>query len=137
MAEDPGVDPTATATVRRPEPVGVPRATSGVRASEPPAGRWDPGARYRPSLLARIPGAPPHGDPLEAGPQRASLPGRLFRGPAVREAVFDRPVWTGHGRPASLRARNAAELSDAVERYRRGALSTTGLVRAVGHALAA
>jgi hypothetical protein len=69
-----------------------------------------------------------------------ALPGRLFRGPATRRPVFERPVWTpasSYRRAPDLTARSAAELVDAVERYRRGALDTTGLVRAVGHALAA
>lgn len=116
---------------------GVARATSGVRPPAPPAARWDPGARYRRSLLAPAGGPEAADAPGELAP-RWALPGRLFRGPAPRKAVFDRPVWTpGVGRPAALKERSAAELAAAVERYRRGALSTTGLVRAVGHALAA
>jgi hypothetical protein len=136
----------------------VPRTSTGVRPPAPPTLRWDPGARYRPSLLARSPrpaasepaaseGARP-GDARPAGatpedatpedahrppavvPPRPHLPGRLFRGPARRTAVFDRQVWS----PGPARR---AQLADAVERYRQGAIDTAGLVRAVGHALAA
>ncbi|MCL1870501.1 MAG: hypothetical protein FWF90_08855 [Promicromonosporaceae bacterium] len=101
----------------------VQRARSGVR-KEVPTMRWDPGARYRPSLLAgrRTP------------PEPARLRGRLFRGPARRAAVFDRAVWDP--REPLLSPRAAAQVADAVERYRRGDLRTTGLGRAVGHALA-
>lgn len=62
------------------------------------------------------------------------LAGRLRRGPARRTAVFDRDVW----RPetAGVRPHVAEALTVAAERYRRGAVSTSGLVRAVGHALA-
>ncbi|WP_425953643.1 hypothetical protein [Xylanimonas sp. McL0601] len=112
---------------------GVHRATSGVRPPEASAPRWDPGARYRPSLLART-AADAAAPGAEAGPARF-LPGRLFRGPARRTAVLDRDVWAAE--PRRPRARSAADLADAVERYRRGALDTAGLVRAVGHALAA
>jgi hypothetical protein len=70
--------------------------------------RWDPGARYRAPMLR----------PTEV----EHLAGRLVRGPAVRTAVFDRPVWRadlGHGGVA----------------YRRGVVDTSGLVRAVGRVL--
>ncbi|ACZ30789.1 conserved hypothetical protein [Xylanimonas cellulosilytica DSM 15894] len=130
----------------------VHRTTSGVHPPEPPAARWNPGVRYRRSLLTRTtasivpaPGAAtPSTDaaaPLAPGERAASwaLPGRLFRGPAARKAVFDRPVWAPYpgGSQAPPPQGHSAELADAVARYRRGALSTTGLVRAVGHALAA
>lgn len=114
---------------------GVPRTTSGVRPPEPPSARWDPGARYRPSLLSETPVDDDVAAP--AAYESWALPGRLFRGPAQRKAVFDRPVWSPRpGRARGPRERSAAELADAVERYRRGGLSTTGLVRAVGRALA-
>jgi hypothetical protein len=82
-----------------------------------PAPRWDPGARYRTSTL-RTADAP-------------RLAGRLVRGPAVRTAVFDRPVWRadlGHGGVATA-------VGSIVAAYRRGAVDTSGLVRAVGRAL--
>lgn len=116
------------------------RAPSGVQGPPPP--RWDPGARYRPSALAgRRDDAAPHGAagrpavPAVVRPAaHAPLPGRLYRGPARRTAVFDRDVWRALPDPP----RPVAEaLARAVERYRAGAIDTTGLVRAVGHALAA
>lgn len=89
-----------------------------------PAPRWNPGARYRPSALAGLP-------PLEVDVE--PLPGRLFRGPARRTAVFDRDLWqgnrAGHGHVADA-------LAAAAQRYRTGGLDTSGLVRAVAHALA-
>jgi len=52
-------------------------------ARERPDLRWDPGARYRPSVLA---GA----KVTDVAPR---LTGRLHRGPATRTAVFDRDLW--------------------------------------------
>lgn len=54
---------------------------------ERPDQRWDPGARYRPSVLA---------GGLRAGarPVVPRLDGRLRRGPARRVAVFDRALWS-------------------------------------------
>jgi hypothetical protein len=85
-------------------PVRVP---SGVQPPPPPAPRWDPGARYRPSLLARTRG----------------LPGRASRGPGVRTSVRDRDA-------------RATAVSGAAERYRRGLLDTSGPAQAVGQVLA-
>ena len=96
-----------------------------------PGPRWNPGARYRPSVLVAEPraaGAAP-GD----GPAGDHLPGRLFRGPARRTAVFDRDLWQ-HRRAPHPQVADA--LAAAAERYRSGGLDTSGLVRAVGHALA-
>ncbi|PZR52806.1 hypothetical protein DNL40_10625 [Xylanimonas oleitrophica] len=129
----------------------VERTPSGVRPPTPPAVRWDPGARYRPSRLTApahcletraqtlpagaAPGAlSPAGAGQDARTAPAHLPGRLFRGPARRRAVFERDLWQP-APPRSL-ARSAA-LAEAVDRYRLGVLDTTGLVRAVGHVLAA
>jgi hypothetical protein len=91
-----------------------------------PAPRWNPGARYRPSVLAALPPEPvaAPGEPL---------PGRLFRGPARRTAIFDRDLWQP-GRAGHAHVADA--LAVAAERYRNGGLDTSGLVRAVGHALA-
>ncbi|WP_277210323.1 hypothetical protein [Isoptericola croceus] len=91
-----------------------------------PDQRWNPGARYRGPMPAR-----------QKATATATVPpvsGRLRRGPARRTAVFDRDVW----RPelAGVRPQVAEALAAAADRYRRGAVSTTGLVRAVGHALA-
>ncbi|WP_407317840.1 hypothetical protein UQW22_14715 [Isoptericola halotolerans] len=89
-----------------------------------PDQRWNPGARYRAAMPAR----------RQATATTPPLAGRLRRGPARRTAVFDRDVW----RPetAGVRPQVAEALSAAADRYRRGAVSTSGLVRAVGHALA-
>jgi hypothetical protein len=79
--------------------------------------RWDPGARYRAPMLR----------PTEV----EHLAGRLVRGPAVRTAVFDRPVWRadlGHGGVATA-------VGTVVAAYRRGVVDTSGLVRAVGRVL--
>lgn len=85
---------------------------------------------------ARVNGMPlpsPAGDEARVvGPT-----GRLRRGPARRTRVFDRDIWRGSARSARD-ARDLTEaLTEAVHRYRQGAIDTTGLVRAIGHALAA
>lgn len=98
-----------------------------------PQQRWDPGARYRPSVLA--PAAQGARGAVPATPDRPR--GRLVRGPARRTAVFDRSVWQsrgGHPHPHPRRAGEA--LASALECYRSGVLDTSGLVRAVGRALA-
>ncbi|MFC8799322.1 hypothetical protein ACFT2C_16430 [Promicromonospora sp. NPDC057138] len=136
------------------------RETSGVRSPAPkmPTLRWNPGARYRASRLADrpalpassapVPGAtaagpaghppvppPPVPAPPVAGPP--PLAGRLYRGPARRTGVFDREIWY----PAARSSRVPRDVSDAlvraVERYRMGSISTSGLVRAIGRAHAA
>lgn len=112
---------------------GVVRATSGVRTVTEPEVRWDPGARYRASRLARSPRPETCAvvtrtpDPLPGW----TLKGRLFRGPARRTAVFERPVWQPHPH----RSGPATAISDAVARYRAGTLDTAGLAQAVGRAL--
>lgn len=105
-------------------PVRIP---SGVLPPSPPASRWDPGARYRPSQLARPPrprtsaGA---GAPVPTGaPRPDRLPSRTVPSPDRRSAVLDREA-------------RATAISGAAERYRRGLLDTGGLVHAVGHVLA-
>ncbi len=96
-----------------------------------PQQRWDPGARYRPSMLAGT-----RHDGATAAPATPARPrGRLVRGPARRTAVFDRSVWQVRGVPAGRRRAGEA-LASALECYRSGALDTSGLVRAVGRALA-
>lgn len=87
--------------------------------------RWDPGARYRPSVLA------PTGHLAGAGEPTVHLAGRLRRGPAVRTAVFDRPVWRADVGHAGL----ATALGAVVAAYRRGVVDTSGMTRAVGRVL--
>lgn len=78
-------------------------------ARQRPHPRWDPGARYRPSVLAGLPSLKPA--PTAPAPATSRLAGRLRRGPATRTAVFDRDLW------------------HPVQHV------TTGLVRVVGRAL--
>ncbi|MFD6178064.1 MULTISPECIES: hypothetical protein [unclassified Isoptericola] len=83
--------------------------------------RWDPGARYRPSVLAGLPSLRPAAvapAPTAASTSSTSstsstprLAGRLRPRPLTRTAVFDRDLW----RPVQH--------------------VTTGLVRVVGRAL--
>ncbi|MFD6141506.1 hypothetical protein [Promicromonospora sp. NPDC060271] len=143
------------------------RETSGVRPTKPavPTLRWNPGARYRTSHLADhpeadapetppVPAPPVPGPPAPvpappappappalpaAGPVPAppALAGRLFRGPARRTAVFEREIWYPVNRSAHVPRDVSEALVAAVERYRKGSISTSGLVRAIGRAHAA
>ncbi|MFI9486278.1 hypothetical protein ACIG47_07785 [Promicromonospora sp. NPDC052451] len=129
------------------------RAATGVRptARTLPTLRWDPGARYRASRLAARPAGtapapaapvPPVPAPFQPSLQPSfqappPLAGRLFRGPARRTAVFEREIW----HPATRSARVPRDVGDAllraVERYRTGSISTSGLVRAIAETHAA
>lgn len=135
------------------------RETTGVKPTKPavPTLRWNPGARYRASRLAdhpvadapqvaqvAAPQAPvpaPPGPPAlpAAGPVPAppALAGRLFRGPARRTAVFERDIWYPVARSSHMPRDVSEALVAAVERYRKGSISTSGLVRAIGRAHAA
>lgn len=132
-----------------------------------PTLRWNPGARYRASRLADqhpvadapqvapvpappappavasvaapVPGPPappalPAAGPVPAPP---ALAGRLFRGPARRTAVFEREIWYPVTRSSHVPRDVSEALVAAVERYRKGSISTSGLVRAIGRAHAA
>ncbi|MCF4120825.1 hypothetical protein L1785_07520 [Antribacter sp. KLBMP9083] len=155
-AHAPVPPPPAPAAPPVTAPAAPVRAPAGVRRSEESdlASRWNPGARYRSSRLAalrdaesvvaaaaraaRAEGGPVHLGPAPAvGPTEPRLAGRLYRGPARRTRVFDRDIWRATARtPRS--ARDISEvLAEVVTRYRQGAIDTTGLVRAIGHALAA
>lgn len=154
-----------TDTAERSDAPAPRRETSGVKPTKPavPTLRWNPGARYRASRLAdhpvaeapqvahvpappaAVPGPPapvpaPPGPPAlpAAGPVPAppALAGRLFRGPARRTAVFEREIWYPVTRSHVPRDVSEA-LVAAVERYRKGSISTSGLVRAIGRAHAA
>ncbi|MFD2024784.1 hypothetical protein [Promicromonospora aerolata] len=155
----------AAGSVELPDAPAPRRETSGVRSTRPPVPglRWDPGSRYRASRLANrpVPQPPPAGPaapaaagPLPAAPSSAAAPvpppptpppppappalaGRLFRGPARRTGVFEREIWYPVT-PSSRVPRDVSEaLVAAVERYRKGSISTSGLVRAIGRAHAA
>jgi len=86
-----------------------------------------------------VPGPPVAGPPVPLPPVAGPPPlaGRLYRGPARRTGVFDREIWY----PAARSSRVPRDVSDAlvraVERYRMGSISTSGLVRAIGRAHAA
>lgn len=148
---------------RADDPTGaVRRESTGVRgvAPVPPALRWDPGARYRASLLAGrpltasgadvgqvhaadVPGGPGAvpavpGPPVPLPPVPGPpLAGRLFRGPARRTAVFDREIWRPEPRSSRVPRDVGDALLRAVERYRTGSISTSGLVRAIAETHAA
>ena len=81
--------------------------------------------------------APPHSAPAHPVTGPPPLAGRLYRGPARRTGVFEREIWY----PAARSSRVPRDVSDAlvraVERYRMGSISTSGLVRAIGRAHAA
>ncbi|MFJ3406905.1 hypothetical protein [Promicromonospora sp. NPDC090134] len=129
------------------------RATSGVRSTAPrtPTLRWNPGARYRASQLANqpvpvppaplpsapLPPVPPPPGPVPPVPPPPALAGRLFRGPARRTAVFEREIWYPSARSSRVPSDVGEALAAAVERYRKGSISTSGLVRAIGSAHAA
>ncbi|MGI5191514.1 hypothetical protein ACQEVI_25470 [Promicromonospora sp. CA-289599] len=135
------------------------RETSGVKPAKPavPTLRWNPGARYRASRLADHPvadapqaapvPAPPAPVPAPPGPPTLpaagpvpappALAGRLFRGPARRTAVFEREIWYPVTRSSHVPRDVSEALVAAVERYRKGSISTSGLVRAIGRAHAA
>ncbi|MEV0952653.1 hypothetical protein [Promicromonospora sp. NPDC050249] len=157
---------TATDTAEPADASAPRRETSGVKPTKPavPTLRWNPGARYRASRLADhpvadapqvaqvpappapVPGPPapvpaPPGPPAlpAAGPVPAppALAGRLFRGPARRTAVFEREIWYPVTRSSHVPRDVSEALVAAVERYRKGSISTSGLVRAIGRAHAA
>lgn len=143
---------SVTDTAELPDAPAPRRETSGVQPTKPaiPTLRWNPGARYRASRLADHPVAtapqhppvpPPPAPPAlsAAGPVPAPPPlaGRLFRGPARRTAVFEREIWHPVTRSSYVPRDVSEALVAAVERYRKGSISTSGLVRAIGRAHAA
>jgi hypothetical protein len=143
---------SVTDTAELPDAPAPRRETSGVQPTKPaiPTLRWNPGARYRASRLADHPVAtapqhppvpPPPAPPAlsAAGPVPAPPPlaGRLFRGPARRTGVFEREIWHPVTRSSYVPRDVSEALVAAVERYRKGSISTSGLVRAIGRAHAA
>jgi hypothetical protein len=157
---------TGTDTAEAADAPAPRRETTGVKPTKAavPTLRWNPGARYRASRLADhpvadapqvapvpappapVPGPPapvpaPPGPPAHpaAGPVPGppALAGRLFRGPARRTAVFEREIWYPVTRSSHVPRDVSEALVAAVERYRKGSISTSGLVRAIGRAHAA
>ncbi|MCP2265359.1 hypothetical protein ACFQHV_02070 [Promicromonospora thailandica] len=90
-----------------------------------------------PGPAGQVPPVPMPPAPLPPVPAPPPLAGRLFRGPARRTAVFEREIWY----PATRSSRVPRDVSDAlvraVERYRSGSISTSGLVRAIAETHAA
>ncbi|PUB26190.1 hypothetical protein C8K30_106279 [Promicromonospora sp. AC04] len=125
----PSVSPAQTPPVPAP-PVPAPPAPAS--SAPAPAGAADaPTPQPTGPLTGHGPVPPP---PVPAPP---ALAGRLFRGPARRTAVFEREIW----HPVARSSRPSRDVSEAlvaaVERYRQGSISTSGLVRAIGRAHAA
>jgi len=75
--------------------------------------------------------------PMPPVPGPPPLAGRLYRGPARRTAVFEREIWHPTTRSSRVPRDVGDALIRAVERYRTGSLSTTGLVHAIARAHAA
>lgn len=84
-----------------------------------------------------VPPAPPVLPAAGPVPAPPALAGRLFRGPARRTAVFEREIWHPVTRSSHMPRDVSEALVAAVERYRKGSISTSGLVRAIGRAHAA
>ncbi|MEU4388769.1 hypothetical protein [Promicromonospora sp. NPDC023805] len=112
-------------------PQGTSVQVTSVQA--PPAAAPVPGP---PAPVPAPPGPPalPAAGPVPAPP---ALAGRLFRGPARRTAVFEREIWHPVSRSYHVPRDVSEALVTAVERYRKGSISTSGLVRAIGRAHAA
>ncbi|WP_275003581.1 hypothetical protein [Promicromonospora iranensis] len=106
-------------------PIPAPTAGPPVHAPvpQPPA-----------AAQGAVPPPPPGPGPVPAPP---GLAGRLYRGPAKRTAVFEREIWHPVARSARVPRDVSEALVAAVERYRKGSISTSGLVRAIGSAHAA
>jgi hypothetical protein len=109
----------------------VAEAPQAVQVPAPPAPVPGP-----PAPVPAPPGPPalPAAGPVPAPP---ALAGRLFRGPARRTAVFEREIWYPGTRTSHVPRDVSEALVAAVERYRKGSISTSGLVRAIGRAHAA
>ncbi len=125
-------------------PSASPAQTPPVPAPPAPASSVPASSVPVPALAADTstpqPTSPPTGPgqvPMPPVPAPPALAGRLFRGPARRTAVFEREIWYPVAR-SSRAPRDVSEaLVAAVERYRKGSISTSGLVRAIGRAHAA
>lgn len=123
----------------------VPPAPSpGVTAQAPPAPSAPPVAPPPPPPPPPVPQAPPAGHGAAAGatvhapiPAPPALAGRLYRGPARRTGVFEREIWYPVAQSSRVPRDVGEALIAAVERYRKGSISTSGLVRAIGRAHAA
>jgi hypothetical protein len=121
LADHPVADARQVAQVPAP-PAPVPAPPAPVPAPPAPV----PGPPAPPAL--------PAAGPVPAPP---ALAGRLFRGPARRTAVFERDIWYPVTRSSHVPRDVSEALVAAVERYRKGSISTSGLVRAIGRAHAA
>ncbi|MFI8523689.1 hypothetical protein ACIGB8_04565 [Promicromonospora sukumoe] len=117
----------ATAAAAVPVPAAPAQQVPGPQGALPPVPL--PPVPLPPVPLPPVP-APPAGAPQP-------LAGRLFRGPARRTAVFEREIWYPATRSSRVPSDVGEALVAAVERYRKGSISTSGLVRAIGSAHAA
>ncbi|MGW2091217.1 hypothetical protein [Promicromonospora sukumoe] len=113
----------------------APVPTPPVPAQQVPG----PQAGMPPVPMPPVPLPPVPLPPVPAPPAGAPQPlaGRLFRGPARRTAVFEREIWYPAARSSRVPSDVGEALVAAVERYRKGSISTSGLVRAIGSAHAA
>ena len=115
-------------------------AAAYVPVPAPPA-QQVPGeqAAMPPVPAPPVPMPPVPAPPVPAPPAGAPQPlaGRLFRGPARRTAVFEREIWYPAARSSRVPSDVGEALVAAVERYRKGSISTSGLVRAIGSTHAA
>jgi hypothetical protein len=109
-----------------PQAAPVPAPPASVPGPSAPAPAPVPAPPAPPAL--------PAAGPVPAPP---ALAGRLFRGPARRTAVFEREIWYPATRSSHVPRDVSEALVAAVERYRKGSISTSGLVRAIGRAHAA
>ncbi|MEU4364870.1 hypothetical protein [Promicromonospora sp. NPDC023987] len=126
-----------------PGPAPGPAPSPGVTAQAPPAPSAPPIAPPPPPPPP-APQAPPAGHGAAAGatvhapvPAPPALAGRLYRGPARRTGVFEREIWYPVAQSSRVPRDVGEALIAAVERYRKGSISTSGLVRAIGRAHAA
>lgn len=87
-----------------------------------------------PVPMPPVPLPPVPAPPVGAPP---ALAGRLFRGPARRTAVFEREIWYPTAPSSRIPSDVGEALAAAVERYRKGSISTSGLVRAIASTHAA
>jgi hypothetical protein len=123
----------------------VPAAGTAGHLPVPPPPVPGPPVALPPVPLPPVPGPPASPYPAAAHPVPAHpvagpppLAGRLFRGPARRTGVFEREIWNPQAARSSRVPRDVSDaLVRAVERYRMGSISTSGLVQAIGRAHAA
>lgn len=132
---NPGARYRASRLANRPAaqapPVPAPPAPPAGSAAVSPAAAPTAAPTASPAAASDVPAA------ARPVPPPPALAGRLYRGPARRTAVFERDIWYPVARSSRVPRDVSEALVAAVERYRRGSISTSGLVRAIGRAHAA